>query len=81
MSLTTILTKNEKIFNGLHCATISALIGVPAGLYLSDAILKKLNLLSCSEARKALNEQMNTIVSIAVICGYIYGYTRETKQN
>ena len=76
MSLTTILSKNEKVYNGLQCATISALIGVPTGMYLTNTILKKLNLLSCNETRKALNEQMNTIVSIAVIFGYIYGYTR-----
>lgn len=75
MSLTTFFTKNEKIYNGLQCSTISALIVVPAGIYLSNVILKKFNLQSCIETKKALNEQMNTIVSIAVICGYIYGYT------
>ena len=79
MSLTNILTKNEKVFNGLQCASISALIGVPAGIYLTNKILKKFNLQSCIETKKALNDQMNTIVSIAVICGYIYGYTSIKK--
>ena len=36
MSLTTILSKNEKVYNGLQCATISALIGVPTGMYLTN---------------------------------------------
>lgn len=79
--LTDMLTKNEKVYNGLWYASFSALLGIPAGSYLTNSILKRFDLDKCKHTRKALNEQMNTIVSVAVILGYFYGYSRHKKQN
>jgi len=71
---------NQKCYNGFYYASISACISIPVGGYLTEYVLKKLQLQKCKETRKALNEQFNVVISIAIICGYLYGYNVDTKQ-
>ena len=81
MSISTLLSNmNQKCYNGFYYASISAFISIPAGGYLTEYVLKKLNLQKCKETRKALHEQFNMVISFAIICGYIYGYNMDTKQ-
>ena len=81
MSISTFLSNmNHKCYNGFYYASISAFIGVPTGSYLTEYVLKKLKLQKCKETRKALQEQFNIVISLVIVCGYLYGYNTDTKQ-